>query len=260
MAYAPFNLSGKVALVTGGNRGIGLGMAKAMAQAGADIVIWGSNPERNQAAEQQLTALGVRVKAQTVDVSDEAQVAEGMEEAVAAMGRVDSVFANAGVGYGSPSFVEMKTETYRKVLSVNLDGVFFTLREACRHMVERAKAGDPGGSLVGIASLAAIEGAARNEAYAATKGAVISMIKSVAVEHARYGVRANAILPGWIATDMTAGAQGNSAFAEKVIPRVPARRWGEPEDFGGMAVYLASDASSYHSGTTIVIDGGYSIF
>ncbi|ENZ80361.1 MULTISPECIES: SDR family oxidoreductase [Caulobacter] len=260
MAYAPFNLSGKVALVTGGNRGIGFGMAKAMAQAGADIVIWGSNAERNLAAEKELTALGVRVKAQTVDVADEAQVREGMEEAVAAMGRVDSVFANAGVGFGSPSFVEMKTETYRKVLSVNLDGVFFTLREACRHMVERAKTGDAGGSLVGVASLAAIEGAARNEAYAATKGAVISMIKSVAVEHARYGVRANAILPGWIATDMTAGAQGNSAFAEKVIPRVPARRWGEPDDFGGMAVYLASDASSYHSGTTIVIDGGYSIF
>ena len=260
MAYAPFNLAGKVALVTGGNRGIGLGMAKAMAQAGADIVIWGSNTGRNLEAEKQLTALGVRVKAQTVDVSDEVQVREGMEEAVAAMGRVDSVFANAGIGYGSPSFVEMSTESYRKVLSVNLDGVFFTLREACRHMVERAKAGDPGGSPVGVASLAAIEGAARNEAYAATKGAVISMIKSVAVEHARYGVRANAILPGWIATDMTAGAQENAAFAAKVIPRVPARRWGEPEDFGGMAVYLASDASSYHSGTTLVIDGGYSIF
>ncbi len=260
MAYVPFNLSGKVALVTGGNRGIGFGMAQAMAQAGADIVIWGSNAERNLAAEQQLTGLGVRVKAQTVDVSDEAQVREGMEEAVAAMGRVDSVFANAGVGFGSPSFVDMTTETYRKTLAVNLDGVFFTLREACRHMVERAKTGDAGGSLVGVASLAAIEGAARNEAYAATKGAVISMIKSVAVEHARYGVRANAILPGWIATDMTAGAQANSAFSEKVIPRVPARRWGEPEDFGGMAVYLASDASSYHSGTTLVIDGGYSIF
>jgi len=260
MAYAPFNLAGKVALVTGGNRGIGLGMASAMAQAGADIVIWGSNADRNQAAEGELLKYGVRVKAQTVDVSNETQVAEAMVEAVEAMGRVDSVFANAGVGFGSPSFVDMQTETYRKVLAVNLDGVFFTLREACRHMVDRAKSGDPGGSLVGIASLAAIEGAARNEAYAATKGAVISMIKSVAVEHARYGVRANAILPGWIATDMTAGAQGNSAFAEKVIPRVPARRWGEPADFGGMAVYLASDASSYHSGDTLIIDGGYSIF
>lgn len=260
MAYAPFNLSGKVALVTGGNRGIGLGMAKAMAQAGADIVIWGSNAERNQAAEQELTTLGVRVKAQTVDVSDEAQVREGMEEAVAAMGRVDSVFANAGVGYGSPSFVEMKTETYRKVLSVNLDGVFFTLREACRHMVERAKTGDAGGSLVGIASLAAIEGAARNEAYAATKGAVISMIKSVAVEHARYGVRANAILPGWIATDMTAGLQSNDKFNEKAIGRVPMRRWGEGADFSGIAVYLASDASKFHTGDSFVIDGGYTIF
>ena len=260
MAYAPFNLAGKVALVTGGNRGIGLGMASAMAQAGADIVIWGSSAERNQAAEGELLKFGVRVKAQTVDVSDETQVADAMGEAVASMGRIDSVFANAGVNFASPSFVDMKTEVYRKVLAVNLDGVFFTLREACRHMVDRAKSGDPGGSLVGIASLAAIEGAARNEAYAATKGAVISMIKSVAVEHARYGVRANAILPGWIATDMTAGAQGNAAFADKVIPRVPARRWGEPADFGGMAVYLASDASSYHSGDTLIIDGGYSIF
>ncbi|EJL34566.1 dehydrogenase of unknown specificity, short-chain alcohol dehydrogenase [Caulobacter sp. AP07] len=260
MAYQPFDLTGKVALITGGNRGIGLGMASALAQAGADIVIWGSNAERNLAAEGELLKHGVRVKAQVVDVSQEAQVREGMEEAVAAMGRVDSVFANAGVGYGAPSFVDMPTETYRKILAVNLDGVFFTFREACRHMVERAKAGDPGGSLVGIASLAAIEGAARNQAYAATKGAVISMMKSVAVEHARYGVRANAILPGWIATDMTQGAQDNPAFAEKVIPRVPARRWGEPADFGGIAVYLASGASSYHSGDTFVIDGAYSIF
>ncbi|KRA61610.1 2-deoxy-D-gluconate 3-dehydrogenase [Caulobacter sp. Root655] len=260
MAYQPFDLTGKVALITGGNRGIGLGMASALAQAGADIVIWGSNAERNLAAEGELLKHGVRVKAQVVDVSREDQVREGMEEAVAAMGRVDSVFANAGVGYGAPSFVDMPTETYRKILAVNLDGVFFTFREACRHMVERAKAGDPGGSLVGIASLAAIEGAARNQAYAATKGAVISMMKSVAVEHARYGVRANAILPGWIATDMTQGAQDNPAFAEKVIPRVPARRWGQPADFGGIAVYLTSGASSYHSGDTFVIDGAYSIF
>ena len=260
MAYQPFDLTGKVALVTGGNRGIGLGMASALAQAGSDIVIWGSNAERNQAAEAKLLEHGVRVKAQTVDVSQEDQVREGMEEAVAAMGRLDSVIANAGVGYGAPSFIEMKTETYRKTLAVNLDGVFFTFREACRHMAERAKSGDPGGSIVGVASLAAIEGAARNQAYAATKGAVISMMKSVAVEHARYGVRANAILPGWIATDMTQGAQDNPAFAEKVIPRVPARRWGQPADFGGIAVYLASDASSYHSGDTFVIDGAYSIF
>ncbi|MCI3181288.1 2-deoxy-D-gluconate 3-dehydrogenase [Caulobacter sp. CCUG 60055] len=260
MAYAPFDLTGKVALVTGGNRGIGFGMAEALTQAGADVVIWGSNHDRNIEAEGKLTRHGRRVLAQVVDVSNEQAVVEAMAEAATAMGRIDTVIANAGVGYGAPSFVDMTTETYRKVLAVNLDGVFWTFREACRHMVERARSGDPGGSIVGIASLAAIEGAARNEAYAATKGAVISMVKSVAVEHARYGVRANAILPGWIATDMTAGAQENKAFADKVIPRVPARRWGEPADFGGMAVYLASDASSYHSGDTLVIDGGYAIF
>jgi NAD(P)-dependent dehydrogenase (short-subunit alcohol dehydrogenase family) len=260
MAYAPFDLTGKVALVTGGNRGIGLGMAQALAEAGADIVIWGSNAEHNGRAEAALKAGGRRVLVQQVDVADETAVTAAMTQAVATLGRVDTVIANAGIGGGAPSFAEMSAQTWRRVLSVNLDGVFFTCREACRHMAERAGAGDRGGSIVVTASLAAIEGAARNEAYAATKGGVISMMRAIAVEHARYGVRANAILPGWIATDMTAGAQSSPAFAERVMPRVPARRWGEPKDFGGVAIYLASDASAYHSGDTFVIDGGYSIF
>jgi NAD(P)-dependent dehydrogenase (short-subunit alcohol dehydrogenase family) len=260
MAYSPFNLSGKVALVTGGNRGIGLGMADALAQAGAHVAIWGTHAGNNAKAVQSLLAHGGQAAAWTVDVSDETAVAQAMRDVVSTFGRVDSVFANAGIGGGAKSFSEFPTETYRRVLSVNLDGVFFTLREACKHMVERAGAGDPGGSLAGVASLAAIEGAARNEAYAATKGAVMSMIKSIAVEHARFGIRANSILPGWIATDMTQGAQDSSAFAEKVLPRVPARRWGQPADFGGVAVYLTSDASSYHSGDSFVIDGAYSIF
>ncbi|HEV2363172.1 MAG TPA: SDR family oxidoreductase [Caulobacteraceae bacterium] len=261
MAYAPFNLAGKVALVTGGNRGIGLGMARALAQAGADIVVWGSNADRNLQAQGELDKLGVRVLTQKVDVAREDEVVAAMGEAAAAMGRIDTVIANAGIGGGAPSFSEMPLGTWRRVLSVNLDGAFFTCREACKHMVERAKAGDTaGGSIAVTASLAAIEGAARNEAYAATKGGVISMMKAIAVEHARFGVRANAILPGWIATDMTAGAQTSKVFTEKVISRVPSRRWGEPEDFGGIAVYLASDASRYHSGDCFVIDGGYSIF
>lgn len=260
MAYVPFDLTGKVALVTGGNGGIGLGMAEAMAQAGAGIVIWGTNDEKNHSAGEALRKHGGQVLVQKVDVSNEKAVATAMSDAVTKMGRLDSVFANAGIGSYARSFLEMTTEQYRKVLAVNLDGVFFTMREAARHMHERATKGDKGGSLVGVASLAAIEGAARNEHYAATKGAVISMMKSLAVEFARDGVRANSILPGWIATDMTAGAQSSPAFSEKVIPRVPARRWGQPADFGGIAVYLASDASSYHSGDTFVIDGGYAIF
>jgi NAD(P)-dependent dehydrogenase (short-subunit alcohol dehydrogenase family) len=260
MAYAPFDLHGKVALVTGGNSGIGLGMAEALAQAGADVVIWGSNVEKNIAAEGKLTNYGVRVLAQQVNVGDEAAVVAGMAEAVTAMGRVDFVAANAGMGRGSPSFDEMSTEVWRQVMTVNLDGVFWTFREACKHIKERAKAGDPGGSLVVTSSVSAVHGAPRNQAYAATKGAVIPMIRGIAVEYARYGVRANAILPGWIATDMTAGAQQNSGFSEKVIPRVPMRRWGEPEDFGGIAVYLASDASKFHTADTFVIDGGYTVF
>jgi NAD(P)-dependent dehydrogenase (short-subunit alcohol dehydrogenase family) len=260
MPYQPFDLTGKVALVTGGNRGIGLGMAEAMAHAGADVVIWGSSAEHNGRAEAKLSDLGVRVLTRRVDVADEAAVVEGMAEAVARLGRVDAVFANAGIGGGAASFSEMTTEIWRRNMAVNLDGAFFTLREACRHMVARAEAGDPGGSLAVTSSLAAVDGAARNEAYAATKGEVITMIKAIAVEHARYGVRANAILPGWIATDMTARNQDSAKFNERVIGRVPIRRWGEPADFGGIAVYLASDASRYHTGDSFLIDGGYAIY
>ena len=261
MTYAPFDLSGKVALVTGGNRGIGLGMARALAASNASVAIWGRKDAANKAAVEELSGLGAgEIKSWAVDVADEQAVIDATVDTVAAMGRIDSCIANAGVGFGAPSFVDMDTATWRKNMAVNLDGAFWTLRESIKHMTARAKAGDPGGSVVGIASLAAIEGAARNEAYAATKGGLISMLKAIAVEYARYGIRANAILPGWIATDMTQGAQGNDAFETKVIPRVPARRWGQPEDFGGLAVYLTSDASSYHSGTTLVVDGGYSIF
>ena len=260
MAYKPFDLTGKVALVTGGNSGIGLGMAQALAQAGADIVIWGSNADKNLAAEGTLTGYGVRVLAQQVNVADEAAVVGAMREAVVAMGRVDFVAANAGMGRGAASFDAMSTETWRAVLAVNLDGVFWTFREACKHMKERSQAGDPGGSLVVTSSVSAVHGAPRNQAYAATKGAVIPMIRGIAVEYARHGVRANAILPGWIATDMTAGAQDSPMFNDKVIPRVPMRRWGEPEDFGGIAVYLASDASKFHTADTFVIDGGYTVF
>ena len=259
MAYAPFDLKGKVALVTGGNSGIGLGMAQALAQAGADVVIWGSNAEKNLAAEGKLTSHGVRVLAQQVNVADEQAVVSAMAEAVAAMGRVDFVAANAGMGRGAPSFDQMTTETWKQVMAVNLDGVFWTFREACKHMRARAEAGDPGGSLVVTSSTSALHGAPRNQAYAATKGAVLPMIRGIAVEFARYGVRANAILPGWIATDMTAGAQQNETFNAKAIGRVPMRRWGEPEDFGGIAVYLASDASRFHTADTFVIDGGYTV-
>jgi NAD(P)-dependent dehydrogenase (short-subunit alcohol dehydrogenase family) len=257
--YKPFDLSGKVALVTGGNGGIGLGMAEALAASGADVVIWGTNEAKNAAAEKKLKAHAKRVATRKVDVSKENEVIAGMQAALAEMGRVDFVVANAGIGGGAP-ITEMTTDLFRRVHGVNEEGVFWTFREAAKHMIERAKNGDASGSLVVVASTAGIEGAARNAAYGASKGAVMSMARALAVELARYGVRVNSIAPGWIATDMTAGAQNSPVFTEKVIPRVPVRRWGQPEDFGGIAVYLASDASSYHTGETFIIDGGYTKF
>jgi NAD(P)-dependent dehydrogenase (short-subunit alcohol dehydrogenase family) len=256
----PFDLSGKVALITGGNGGIGLGMAEGLAKAGAGVVIWGLNPEKNAAARAALESHGGKVLVQRVDVGDESAVIAGMGEALAAMGRLDFVAANAGVGGGAPSFAEFTTEQWRRVTTINLDAVFWTFREACKHMVERAGRGDAGGSLLVTSSTSAIDGAPRNQAYAATKGGVIAMIRGLAVEYARHGIRANAVLPGWIRSDMTSGLQGWDKFNQQVISRVPMRRWGEPEDFAGIAVYLASDASRFHTGDSFVIDGGYTIY
>ena len=255
-----FDLSEKVALITGGNGGIGLGMAEGLAECGASIAIWGRNKEKNEESKNMLSKYSIEVKTYEVDVSQEKEVINNVKSVLNDFGRIDSVFANAGMNVFGGSFEEMNTDAYRKVLSVNLDGVFFTLRETTKHMVERAKNGDIGGSVVGVASLAGIEGAAKTQPYSASKGGIISMIKGIAVEHARYGIRANTILPGWIATDMTTINQNNQKFTDKVISRVPMRRWGEPKDFSGIAAYLASDASAYHSGDMFIVDGGYAIF
>ena len=255
-----FDLSEKVALITGGNGGIGLGMAEGLAECGANIAIWGRNKEKNEESKNLLSKYNIEVKTYEVDVSQEKEVINNVKSVLNDFGRIDSVFANAGMNVFGGSFEEMDTDAYRKVLSVNLDGVFFTLRETTKHMVERAKDGDIGGSVVGVASLAGIEGAAKTQPYSASKGGIISMIKGIAVEHARYGIRANTILPGWIATDMTTINQNNQKFTDKVISRVPMRRWGEPKDFCGIAAYLASDASAYHSGDMFIVDGGYAIF
>lgn len=258
MRSGPFDLGGKVALVTGGNSGIGLGMAEGLAAAGAAVCIWGTSEDKNKAAQERLVRHGQRVLALSCDVADEAAVERAFEHTVAALGRVDACFVNAGVAGRREvtSFLEMTAAEWRRVLSVNLDGAFYTLRAAARHMTGRPG----GGSLVVTASLAAISGQARGEHYAASKGGLISMMKALAVELARHGVRANAIVPGWIDTPMTERTLRWDRFVEKVLPRVPVRRWGTGDDFAGIAVYLASDASAYHTGDTFIIDGGYNVF
>ena len=255
-----FDLGGKVALVTGGNGGIGLGMAEGLAAAGADLVIWGSNADKNAAAEARLKKHGRRVLVQRCDVSDESQVEASFAAALEAMGRIDGCFANAGGSQARVPLAELETKEWRRVMSVNLDGAFYTLRAAARHMTERAKAGHPGGRLVGTASCAAIVGAARAASYGATKGAMLTMIRALAVEMARWQVTANSILPGWIESDMTARSIGDAKFSAAVLPRIPLRRWGTKEDFAGIAVYLMSNASAYHTGDSFVIDGAYTLF
>ena len=253
-----FDLSERVVLVTGGNGGIGLGMAEACAKAGARLAIWGTNPDKNAAALDQLRAHGIEAEAWVCDVSDQHAVNAKMGATLNRFGRVDGCIANAGVsGRGRHVFHEMPLEEWRRMMSVNLDGVFFTYQAAIRHMVERAGDGDAYGRLVCISSLASQSGAARNEHYAATKGALNAMTYALAVGYARFGITANAVLPGWIETDMTAASIANEKFAANVGTRIPARRWGKPQDFAGMAVYLMSEASSYHTGQLIQIDGGY---
>jgi NAD(P)-dependent dehydrogenase (short-subunit alcohol dehydrogenase family) len=257
--YTPFDLSGHGAVVTGGNGGIGYGMARALLAAGAQVAIWGSRAEKTERARAELAADcgdAARVHAFVCDVGDEAHVEAAFAASVAALGRVDSCFANAGVSSKGAPLLEMTLDEFRRVQRVNVEGVFLTLRAAARHIAAHGQ----GGSLVATASTAAIEGAARNSHYGASKGAVTSMVRALAVELARHRIRVNSILPGWIVTEMTERAVNDGKFAGAVLPRIPARRWGQGDDFGGVAVYLASSASAYTTGEQFVIDGGYTKF
>lgn len=255
--YKAFDLTGRTAVVTGGNSGIGYGMARALLASGARVAIWGSNPEKTEKAKAALAAEGGKVEAVVCDVGDEQAVDKAFAESVKLLGHVDACFANAGVSSKGPTpLINMSYDEFRRVMRINVDGVFFTFRAAARHMVERGQ----GGSLVATASTAAVEGAARNSHYGASKGAVTSQVRALAVELARYQIRVNSILPGWIISDMTQRAMSDEKFSGAVMPRIPARRWGTMDDFGGVAVYLASDASSYHTGEQFIIDGGYTKF
>lgn len=250
----PFDLTGTKSVVTGGATGIGLAMATALADAGSLVSIWGRRQEKLDEAVASNEKAGFLTR--SVDVSDAQQVTEAFDEAAERMGGLDTVIVNAGISAGTMKLGEVSPEEFRRVLAINLDGAFFTIQQAARVMRERGN----GGSIITVASLAAIDATPRNYAYGASKAGVVSLTKAAAVELARDDIRVNAVLPGWIRTDMTEGAQASDAFTTGVIPRVPMRRWGNPEEFGGIAVYLASGASSYQTGTSTLIDGGYAIF
>jgi NAD(P)-dependent dehydrogenase (short-subunit alcohol dehydrogenase family) len=253
-----FDLTGHVAVITGGNSGIGLGMAEGLVRCGADVCIWGTNPEKNAAAVSRLERYGTRVRALVADVGEEAMVVDGFRGVVEHFGRVDSCFANAGLagGHTNPPFVESTIEQWRSVTRVNLDGAYLTLREAARQMIAQ---GD-GGSLVATASIGVEFGSPREQAYAASKAGVIAMMRGLAVELGKHGIRATALLPGWTVSPMMEPWAKSQAVQERILPRIPLKRWGTPDEWAGIAVYLASNASSFHTGDTIRIDGGYSVY
>jgi NAD(P)-dependent dehydrogenase (short-subunit alcohol dehydrogenase family) len=255
--YAPFDLTGKTCLVTGGSRGIGFGIADALHQAGANVVIWSWDPKKGLSAAHELSRHGANVHAQQIDVRSRDSVDLGFEELLGTFPVLDAVIACAGTPQRLAKLQDTSEELVREMLSVHLEGTFWTVQAACRQFQRQAEEGRPGGSIVGCSSLTERFGAPLLYAYSAAKGAISSLMASVAIEMAKYGVRSNTIVPGWIETDLSRALRDR--VGDEAMRRIPARRWGRPEDLGGIAVYLASDASAYHTGDTIVIDGGYSI-
>lgn len=247
-----FDIRGKVALITGANAGIGLGYAQAIASQGGDVVIWGRRADRNEEASKKLAAYGGRVMTDVVDVADEAAQIRGFEKAIAEMGHLDCVIANAG--FTTPcAFKDMSFDHYHNLVRVAQHGAFVTLREGVKHMVARVEAGGPPGSLIATGSLSNFQAVPSTGHYAAAKCAVAAMIKTIAVEYASLGIRANMVCAGLISSEMVPAHVPQVA---ELGARTPMRRIGEPEDLAGIVVYLMSDAAKFHTGDLITVDGG----
>jgi len=244
-----------VAVVTGGNGGIGLGIAQALAGAGAAIAVWARNEEKSRHAAASLRATGVEVTVCGCDVADPGEVDAAAAATVAELGRIDVCVANAGVaGYGG--ILDLELEQWRKVLRINLDGTFLSLQACARQMVSQ---GD-GGAIVVVSSVSAVHGAARFPHYAASKAAVLGLMRSVSVDLASRSIRVNALLPGWTTTDMTRSGYESDSFRETTQARTPVGRWATPAEIGASALFLADRSQPYHTGQTLVVDGGYTIY
>lgn len=231
-------------------------MAEGLARAGADVAIWGTNEHKNADAAERLGGLDVRVHVERCDVSSEDDVERAFTGTLRALGRVDATFANAGISGYAPSIGEMSLSEWRRVMAVNLDGTFLTLRAAARHLVERGE----GGALVAVSSTSAVHGAPAMPHYATSKTALLGLVRALAVQLARHRVRVNALLPGWTDTDLLAGPAENPRFVENTLARTPVRRWADPSEFGPVAVWLADPSATFHTGDSVVVDGGYTIY
>lgn len=259
MSRNPWDMNGKVVVVTGGNAGIGYGFARGLARAGADIAIWGRRREKNDEVARALgEEFGTRVIGQVVDVSDEGRVIEAMDEVVAELGRVDGAIANAGLMSSPGSLLKMTGEIYRDLVAVNQFGAFYVAREAARCIKDRWDAGDQsGGSIIFCASLSAVTGTVGMQHYNAAKGAMASMARGIAVEMGKYGIRCNTVCPGYTVSESVRDPGPGTPMGDQLRSRNPIPRFGTSEDFEGIGVYFMSDASRYHTGDIVFIDGGW---
>ena len=252
-----FGLAGRAAIVTGGNGGIGLGIAEGLARAGASVAIAARDQSKTDRAVEGLSESGSKVMGLEIDVADEDSIADAVAAAVQRFGRLDILINNAGIAVRKQP-QDYSVDDWDQVLDINLKGTFLCARAVYPHMVEAG-----GGSIVNIGSMTSIFGSDWVSSYSASKGGVVQFTRSLAIAWAGEGIRVNAILPGWIRTELTSGYWTNPDNQDRfglINRRIPAGRWGEPADLAGLAVFLASDAAAYVTGTAIPVDGGYSSF
>ena len=248
-----FDLSGKVAIVTGGNGGIGLGMAEGLARAGASLMIAGRNAGKNAAAVKSLQALGAKAAAVEADVTQQPACQALIAATLAQFGRLDILINNAGINIRKQP-QDYTLEEWKSVLDTNLTSAFLCSQAAYPALLKSG-----GGKIINIGSMLSIFGAAFAGPYGASKGGIVQLTKSLACAWAKDNIQVNSVLPGWIDTELTRAARKEVAgLHERVLARTPAGRWGDPADFGGIAVFLASSASDFVNGAAITVDGGYS--
>jgi 2-deoxy-D-gluconate 3-dehydrogenase len=249
-----FDLSGKVAVVTGGNGGIGFGMARGLAQAGCAIVVAARNAEKSTRAVKELQGLGVKAAAVAVDVADEGAVARLIESTARDFGRLDIVVNNAGTNVRKQP-QDLSLAEWHHVMDTNLTSAFLVCKAAYPHLKRQG-----GGKIINIGSMMSIFGVRFSPAYAPSKGGIVQLTKVLATAWAPDNIQVNAVLPGWIDTELTQGARKQiDGLHDSVLRRTPAGRWGTIEDMAGVAVFLAGAGSNFVTGTAIPVDGGYSI-
>jgi NAD(P)-dependent dehydrogenase (short-subunit alcohol dehydrogenase family) len=248
-----FDLEGRVAVVTGGNKGIGLGVARVLGTAGATVWLWARDDDATRRAVDLLEEEGIVARGLHCDVTDERQVVAAGDTVAGQAGRIDVMVANAGSA-SNVRFLDTTIEQWDSLLRTNLTSAFLCFREAARQMVS----GGQGGALVAVASIAAIHGAPTLHHYAAAKSGLGGLVRSLAVELAPYRIRVNTVLPGWTDSNIHDRPRDASMLREETIAAIPARRWGTPEDVGKAVLYLADPALAYHTGAEVVVDGGYS--